>query len=186
MRALWQHLLICGCLVFALGNPGNSFADEPEELPSVMSPDASPTIVAPTSSDENRWRYVNHEGRWWYWLPSNRWVVWDGGRWVEPPTAVGRAYVVPAPPRPLLAPRPRSWYYTGRTYDGPAYYYDEFYRPYGTYSPHVGPAYPTYSYPYGGYHGHYHYYDHGYYRPNVFIGGKVGGGSSRVRFGVGF
>jgi hypothetical protein len=95
---------------------------------------------------------------------------------------------VPAPPRPLLAPRPRSWYYTGRTYDGPAYYYDEFYQPYGTYSPHHGPAYPGYYYPRSHYYGHHPYHHGGYYDsyPSVRVRGTIGGGSSRVRVGVGF
>jgi hypothetical protein len=77
-----------------------------------------------------------------------------------------------------LQPRPRSWYFTGRVYDGPYYYYDEFYRPYGgarpySYYPEPRP-YARRPYPYGR-----PYY--GYGQPGVGI--SIGGGTG---IGIGF
>ena len=148
-----------GCLtgVFA----GNWTLSAQDVLPETVQEERSATIAEGTSrpidsttaADGERWRYKQQDGRWWYWLPSNRWVVWMDGRWVEPPTepmllGTGDVPMQTAPqnviPRSrVLQPRPRSWYHTDRVYDGPYYYYDEFYSPYGgarPYSYYPGPA----------------------------------------------
>jgi len=167
-----------------------------DDDPSAQEESASTTA---TANDRNRWRYKNYEGRWWYWLPSKRWVVWMDGQWVDPPTETivpdnnsphyqsEPEYIVPAPSRAaaILRPRPRSWYYTGRVYDGPYYYYDEFYEPYGGSRPH--PDYPIprpYSRPRSPYYrDHYPGY-YGYGEPGVGV--SIGGGRSGVRVGIGF
>jgi hypothetical protein len=188
-------------MILGLGYCATLAAQEVIETPALEKETPSAAVVAEetlpgaaaTTGDDGRWRYRQHDGRWWYWLPSNRWVVWIDGRWVDPPVesmTVGPMdapqyqaapqYVVPR--SGVLTPRPRSWYYTGRTYDGPYYYYDEFYSPYGGARPY--PYYPTprpyardpyygrnpYSYPYNG----------------SGVGFSVGGGRSGVRVGVGF
>jgi hypothetical protein len=156
----------------------------------------APSAAAP-ATDDTRWRYRQHDGRWWYWLPSNRWVVWIDGRWVDPPVesmTVGPMevpqqyqaapqYVVPR--AGVLTPRPRSRYYTDRTYDGPYYYYDEFYSPYGGARPY--PYYPT-PRPYSrNYYGGYPYgYGYGYPYYGSGAGISIGGGRSGVRIGIGF
>jgi hypothetical protein len=145
------------------------------------------------STGGENWRYRRHDGRWWYWLPENRWVVWSDDRWVDPPThaiegeptdglqhQAAPRYVVPGPSTAarLLQPRPRSWYYTGRVYDGPYYYYDEFYEPYGGARP-----YPYYPEPRP-----YTRRPYGYGRPTYAqpgVGLSVGGGSG-IGVGIGF
>ncbi len=158
------------------------------------------------ASDDTNWRYKQHDGRWWYWLPSERWVMWQDGRWIDPPTysleeapagAGIPGFAAPATQypssaryapsyrrQPLLTPRPRDWYYTGRTYDGPYYYYDEFYRPYGGVRPDSYYPVPR---PYSGGYAPGQYYPSGpaYYNRPAYGGFSIGGGSG-VRVGVGF
>jgi hypothetical protein len=156
---------------------------------------------------ENSWRYKYHDGRWWYWLPSERWMMWENGRWIDPPSyslegapagAGEPGFAAPATQYPpsvryapsyrrqqVLTPRPRDWYYTGRTYDGPYYYYDEFYRPYGGMRP--DPYYPV-PRPYSGGYAPGQYYPSGpaYYNRPAYGGGISIGGGNGVRFGIGF
>ena len=197
---------LVGLMTLALGFCATLAAQEVIDAPALPNelPPASAAIeqTAPSATesaaDDTRWRYRQHDGRWWYWLPSNRWVVWIDGRWVDPPAesmTVGPMdvpqyqaapqYVVPRATGRVLTPRPRSWYYTDRTYDGPYYYYDEFYSPYGGARPY--PYYPTprpYSrnvyggYPYG--------YPNGYPYYGSGAGFSIGGGRGGVRIGVGF
>jgi hypothetical protein len=194
-------MLVCGLSLCATVKAQET-ADGPtlqqENPPAATVVEELPSNAAAPAGDDQRWRYRQHDGRWWYWLPSNRWVVWIDGRWVDPPVesmTVGPMdvpqyqaapqYVVPRATGRVLTPRPRSWYYTDRTYDGPYYYYDEFYSPYGGARPY--PYYPTprpYSrnvyggYPYG-YPSGYPYYGSG-------AGFSIGGGRGGVRIGVGF
>jgi hypothetical protein len=158
--------------------------------------------------DENSWRYKYHDGRWWYWLPSERWVMWQNGRWIDPPTysleeaplGTGEpGFAAPATQYPpsaryapsyrrqqILTPRPRDWYYTGRAYDGPYYYYDEFYRPYGGMRPELNYPVPR-SYSYGGYApGQYYPSGPAYYNRPAYGGGFSIGGNRGVQFGIGF
>jgi hypothetical protein len=195
---------LVGLMTLALGCCSTLVAQEvieapglPKELPpaSVVIEEAAPS-AATAPADDNRWRYRQHDGRWWYWLPSNRWVVWIDGRWVDPPVesmTVGPMdvpqyqaapqYVVPR--GGVLTPLPRSRYYSGRTYDGPYYYYDEFYSPYGGARPYS--YYPT-PRPYSrNYYGGYPYgYPNGYPYYGSGAGFSIGGGRSGVRIGVGF
>jgi len=146
-----------------------------------------------STTDGHSWRYRKHEGRWWYWMPSNRWVVWMDGRWVDPPTQaletepaeISQYHAVPSygapapsPAARLLQPRPRDWYYSGGVYDGPYYYYDEFYEPYGGARP-----YPYYPEP--RINSRRPYYGPNRYYPQPGVGITIGNGSS-VRFGFGF
>jgi hypothetical protein len=158
--------------------------------------------------DDVSWRYKFHDGRWWYWLPSERWMMWQDGRWIDPPTysleeaplgAGEPGFAAPAtryPPsvgyapsyrrKPVLTPRPRDWYYTGRAYDGPYYYYDEFYRPYGGMRPELNYPVPR-SYSYGGGYAPGQYYPSGpaYYNRPAYGGFSIGGNRG-VQFGIGF
>jgi hypothetical protein len=192
---------VFGFLLLGLAYAATAAAQEAADGPTLQTdnPPAAtvieelPSSAAAPATDDNRWRYRQHDGRWWYWLPSNRWVVWIDGRWVDPPVesmTVGPMevpqyqaapqYVVPR--GGVLTPLPRSRYYTGRTYDGPYYYYDEFYSPYGGARPY--PYYPT-PRPYSrGYYGGYPYgsrygYPYGY-------GSGITIGGSGVRIGIGF
>jgi hypothetical protein len=159
-----------------------------------------PVESNPSADGENGWRYRQHEGRWWYWLPSNRWVMWDDGRWIDPPAESipsgrietpqyesGPRYVVPAPSPAarLMQPRPRSWYYSGGVYDGPRYYYDEFYSPYGGARPYSYYPVPR-PYPGPGYYGRYGGYPYGYGRSGVGVSIGSGGYGTGVRIGIGF
>jgi hypothetical protein len=196
-RIVGLTLLAFGyCAALAAQEAIEAPAAEKENPPAAVVIEETPPGAAATAGDDGRWRYRQHDGRWWYWLPSNRWVVWIDGRWVDPPAesmTVGPLdvpqyqsapqYVVPrgAPAR-ALQPRPRSWYYTDRTYDGPYYYYDEFYSPYGGARPY--PYYPTprpFARDY--YNGRYPY-SYPYYGSGAGI--SIGGGRSGVRIGVGF
>jgi hypothetical protein len=194
------RIVLSGCFFLLVGGTMPLYAQDdapaPEAVPELVVPDSStPSADSATAADANQWRYQQHDGRWWYWLPSNRWVVWSDGRWVAPPAhaiesesvdslqyeqhQTAPQHVAPAPYRSrFLEPRPRSWYYTGRIYDGPYYYYDDFYEPYGGARPY--PYYPDprpYArrpYPYG--------------RPNYAqpgVGISIGGGSG-IGIGIGF
>jgi hypothetical protein len=212
MRTVLRRLSVGGCLFLSIAHCRNLSSQETnqpqidapsavaDDVPAAADVSARGDSAVSKANDANRWRYKHHQGRWWYWLPSERWVVWKDGRWIDPPTQTivtdnggpeyqsEGEYVVPAPSRAarILEPRPRSWYYTGRTYDGPYYYYDEFYEPYGGSRPHPDypiprPYPPRYrsSYYGGGYPGYY-----GYGQPGV--GFSIGGGRSAVRIGIGF
>lgn len=157
------RIVMGGCLFLLSGGPAGLQAEEKAAAhaaeggsETALSDDQfAPVDALETAGGDNRGRYKQHDGRWWYLLPSNRWVTWTDGRWIDPPTYAiesdhvespqyqnGPHYIVPAPSPAarLLQPRPRSWYYTGRVYDGPYYYYDEFYEPYGGARPY--PYYP--------------------------------------------
>jgi hypothetical protein len=114
--------------------------------PSALANVASTTGEAVIADEADFSRYRQYNGQWWYLLPNNHWVVWDDGQWVEPqrettiPEAESvmhyhapRAYHahVHSPAARIMQPRPKSWYFTGGIYDGPYYYFDEFYKPYG-------------------------------------------------------
>ncbi len=194
MRVTFR-IVLSGCLFILGGNSsslkGQEDAASPEIVPAGngQSRSTDPSVVA----ERENWRYRQHEGRWWYLLPDNRWVVWSDGAWIDPPTHAVESepadvlphqaaprYVVPSPSPAarLLQPRPRSWYFTGRVYDGPYYYYDEFYKPYGGARPY--PYYPE-PRPYAR-------------RPNQYgrpyygqpgVGVSIGGGSG-IGVGAGF
>lgn len=150
--------VLCGCLfVLAAGSSPLVAQDAgtagSDAAPAIASDGDTSSDDAGISADDNRWRYRQHDGHWWYWLPSNRWVVWSDGSWIDPPMHTIESgpidgsqyhsapqYDAPSPAARLLQPRPRSWYFTGRVYDGPYYYYDEFYKPYGGARPY--PYYP--------------------------------------------
>jgi hypothetical protein len=166
-----------------------------------LSADKAPVLGnQPAARDDIQWRYRQHEGRWWYWLPSNRWVMWQDGRWVDPPAEPipseqietpqyqsAPRYSAPAPR--MLQPRPESWYYADRVYNGPRYYYDEFYEPYGgarpyPYYPTPRPSYYGRGYRYGGYPYGYGGYPYGYGGSGVGV--SIGGGRGAVGFSFGF
>ncbi|MEX2142110.1 MAG: hypothetical protein WD894_22780 [Pirellulales bacterium] len=191
------RIILGGCLFLLVGGftplKAQDSATAPENVSATTAKDGdSSSANASTSADDTRWRYKQHDGHWWYWLPSNRWVVWSNGDWVDPPMhaiesdraqgpqyQTAPQYIAPSPAARLLQPRPRSWYYTGRVYDGPYYYYDEFYEPYGGARPY--PYYPEprpYTRrPYNA--GRYPYYA----QPGVGV--SIGGGSG-VGIGIGF
>ena len=181
------------------GTPGPALSADDSAAATAEPKAGAPANRRSSTTDDNQWRYRQHDGRWWYWLPSNRWVLWQDGRWVDPPTESIAAehietpqyqtapqYVTPAPRH--LQPRPQSWYYADRVYNGPRYYYDEFYEPYGGDRPHPYYPVPRPSYYgrgyYGGYPTGYGGYPYGYGGSGVGV--SVGGGRSAVRIGIGF
>lgn len=193
MRVTFR-IVLGGCLFLLSGNSGSLKAQEEPVAPEAIQADAAqPGSIDRSPTDGDTWRYRQHDGRWWYLLPSNRWVVWSDGEWIEPPTHAVESepadalehhaaprYAVPrpSPAARLLQPRPRSWYFTGRVYDGPYYYYDEFYKPYGGARP-----YPYYPEPRPYTRRPYQYGRPYYGQPGVGV--SVGSGSG-IGIGVGF
>ncbi len=199
---LW--LVITGSFLFAGSKAGSAEVPTPAATSEGDAGVQTSTVADRAAGDA--WRYKQHNGQWWYWLPSNRWVVWTDGRWMDPPTESIAGEDIPnnqylgAPqyiaPRAsvvdrLRQPRPKSWYYTEGVYDGPSYYYDEFYSPYGGARPYdyypVPRPYSRRPYSYGqpGYYGQPHYGQPGYYgQPGT--GFSIGGGRSGVQIGIGF
>jgi hypothetical protein len=194
MRVTFR-ILVGGCLFLWGGHSGSLKAQEDVANPEVAPADANVPegLDSSSAATGENWRYRQHEGRWWYLLPDNRWVVWSDGAWIDPPTHAVESesgdglrhqaaprYVIPSPSPAarFLQPRPRSWYFTGRVYDGPYYYYDEFYKPYGGARP-----YPYYPEPRPYTRRPYSYGRPYYGQPGVGV--SIGGGSG-IGIGVGF